>query len=144
MNNLNLDRVLTGGLLAGLIINAGEILLNVVLLAGPWQAAREALGLGEEGGAGIALYIGWGFINGLVVVGLYAAIRPRFGAGPRTALVAGAFVWALSSFGVALIFQAGSLFPPALVWTVVLGEVVIFLLASVAGAWVYKEEAVPA
>jgi hypothetical protein len=40
--------------------------------------------------------IGWittDFLLGLVVVWLYAAMRPRFGPGPRTAMVAAAAVW---------------------------------------------------
>jgi hypothetical protein len=46
--------------------------------------------------------------------------------------------------GVAMIFQASSLFPASLTWTVVALEAVIFSLALVLGAAIYAEDAAPA
>jgi hypothetical protein len=40
-------------------------------------------------------YVAIDFVFGLLLVWLYAAIRPRFGPGARTALRAAAFAWAL-------------------------------------------------
>src|SRR5207249_3963498 len=41
------------------------------------------------------MFLAWGFLVGIFAVWLYAAIRPRYGAGPKTALCAGAAVWGL-------------------------------------------------
>jgi hypothetical protein len=36
------------------------------------------------GGAQLAMFIAWGFLVGIVAIWLYAGIRPRYGAGPKT------------------------------------------------------------
>ena len=138
MSGIRLGRMIAAGLVAGVVINVGEFALNLGLLGTQWSLARQALGLGEESPI---LYVAWGFLNGLIAAAVYAAIRPRFVPGVRTALLAGFFVWSLSSLGVALIFLAAALYPPSLVWTVTLGEFVLLPLATVIGASIYREEA---
>jgi hypothetical protein len=70
---------------------------------------------------------------------VYAAIRPRFGAGIGTAVVAGIAVWLLS-FGWGILGDTLMQFIPtnimgiALVWSFV--EV---LAGAIAGAWLYRE-----
>jgi hypothetical protein len=78
------------------------------------------------------------------VVWLYAAIRPRFGAGPATAVRAGLAFWIVAGPVVVLfnLVQAAS-FRPALVGGGVilsmLVSAVLFALAGLAGAWQYRE-----
>ncbi|MFQ5652668.1 MAG: hypothetical protein ACE5IY_22270 [bacterium] len=72
---------------------------------------------------------------------LYAAIRPRFGAGPRTAIISGVACWVLLE----LLGFAGSsistgMYPGRMVLTAIIGSLVYFPVAAVAGAWLYKEE----
>ena len=82
MGGINVNGVLKGGLAAALIMNISQYLLRMIIAANaePLVAAvvvrTTALGIGT--------------------VWLYAAIRPRFGPGPRTAICAGLVVWALS------------------------------------------------
>jgi hypothetical protein len=81
------------------------------------------------------------FALGIGAVWLYAAIRPRFGAGAKTAAIAGVAVWLLSFtwgiLGDALMqFLPGRIAAIGLVWSFV--EV---MLASIAGAWLYRETA---
>ena len=45
------------------------------------------------------MFLAWGFLVGIFAVWLYAAIRPRYGAGPKTALCAGAAVWGIGYLG---------------------------------------------
>ena len=47
------------------------------------------------GAAQIALFNAMGFLVGIAIVWMHAAIRPRYGAGPRTALCAAAATWFL-------------------------------------------------
>ena len=90
MDRINWNRVLLGGLLAGLIINASEFVLNGVVLQSDWNAAMKALNKpGDVTGGQIAGFNLWGFATGIIAVWLYAAIRPRYGAGPKTAAIAG-------------------------------------------------------
>jgi len=83
-----------------------------------------------------------GFIFGIVGAWLYAAIRPRFGPGPKTAMVAGAVVWFLArarpiaDYSLFLDIGVG-LTVAMLAWTLV-----DTLVAAVAGAWLYQEETV--
>ena len=89
MCGINMGRVLLGGLLAGLVINIGEYVLNDLLLVEEWAAVSEALSLPPHEGSTILWFIIWGFVIGITMVWLYAAIRPRCGAGVKTAICAG-------------------------------------------------------
>jgi len=76
MGKVNWVRVILGGLLAGVIINAFEFILNGVVLAKDMQAAITALGR-QMGGGELLLFAVWGFLVGIFAVWLYAGIRPR-------------------------------------------------------------------
>ena len=140
MAQINMGRVLLGGLVAGLVINISESVLNMAVIGGQIEQMTADLGVDAIGGGGIAIYVLFGFLIGIVTVWLYAAMRPRFGAGPRTAMMAGAAVWMLArlwpitDFTVFLGFSTGFVVI-ALIWTLVEA-----LLAAYVGAWLYQEE----
>jgi len=140
MGKINKGRVLLGGLLAGLVLTIIQMLVHQVILGDQWHEAFMALNLQPLAGGDIAVGVVKFFLIGIFIVWLYAAIRPRYGAGPKTAVLAGLAVWFilwLIGFG-GLIFM--DLLPCNLVGTGVglgLGEAV---LAALAGGWVYKEE----
>jgi len=94
MRPINWARVILGGLLAGVVINAFESVLNGVIFAEEMEAAMKALGR-QVGGGQIAMFVVWGFLVGIFAVWLYAGIRPRYGAGPKTEALAGLAVWVL-------------------------------------------------
>ncbi len=81
MNNINFGRVLLGGLLAGLVLNVGEYLLNGVVLGTQMKAFFGRHNFQDPGGNFIAIAITMTFILGIVLVLIYAMIRPRFGPG---------------------------------------------------------------
>jgi hypothetical protein len=138
MGKINLGRVILGGLLAGLIISISEYVLNTYVMAADTSELLQRLGLAEIGTNQIVGFIVLTFVLGIVMIWLYAAIRPRFGAGVKTAIIAAVVVWifgllsGLSDVIVGLI-PAGTLVLPA-VWGLV--ETIV---AAVAGAWVYQE-----
>ena len=142
MASIRWGRVIAGGLLAGLIMNVGEAILHGALLA---RAGTEAyLALGRTVPADptyLASLIALTFAQGVAAVWLYAAIRPRYGPGPGTALRAGLAVWFFSAVYAALYLHSGfaGIFPPGVVWPPVAWELVEFPLATLAGAAVYKE-----
>jgi uncharacterized membrane protein len=96
MGQINLGRVVIGGLLAGLIINVGEFILNGLLLEEQMNAAMAALNKPPINPNMIMFFVLFGFGLGCMLVWTYAAIRPRFGAGVKTAVCASSLVWALS------------------------------------------------
>ena len=81
-----------------------------MFLAKDMQEAMTALGR-QVGGSQLGMFVVWGFLVGIFAVWLYAAIRPRYGAGPKAALCAGAAVWGLGYLLAAATPIALHLFP---------------------------------
>ena len=140
MGRINWGRVLLGGIVAGIVINISEYILNEMVVKKDWEAAMAALGKsGEVGGSAIAVWVLWSFLLGIAAIWLYAAIRPRYGAGAGTAFKAGLAVWFLAS----ALWSIGTLniglFPSRLILIGTFWGLVEIVLATMLGAWVYKE-----
>lgn len=145
MRPINFGRVILGGLLAGLIINISEFILNGVVLKKDFEDVMKSLNrpmemTGQQG----AVWIIFGFAVGIAAIWLYAAIRPRYGPGVATAIRAGVTVWFFASLLAAVAMWNMGIFSGKLVVLPVVWGLVEQLVATVAGAAVYKEEAVPA
>ena len=142
MAHTNRGRVILGGLLAGVVINLVEFVTNGVILKDAWGQVMQALQKSPgPSGSQIVMFNVWGFLVGISAVWLYAAIRPRYGRGAGTAVRAGVAVWVLAYFLANLMLGSLGVFPARLLvitGIVGLAEVVI---ATVAGASIYKEEA---
>ena len=140
MSRINWGRVLLGGLLAGLIINASEFVLNAIVFPKDWADAMRALNKsGDMTGGQVAAFNVWGFAAGAIAVWLYAAMRPRYGSGPKTAAIAGLGVW-LTAY---LLGSAApiilDLFPTHIMVVSLAVGIVEVTLGAIAGAWVYRE-----
>src|SRR5690349_14678476 len=99
MAHTNRVRVVLGGLLAGVVINIVEFVTNAVILKADWGQAMQALGKSPDvSGSAIVMLNVWSLLLGIGAVWIYAAIRPRYGAGPGTAARAGVAAWALAVF----------------------------------------------
>jgi hypothetical protein len=139
MGKINWGRVVLGGLLAGLVLNVWDFLVNGVWLAQDWNAAMQALGKGPMGGSLIMWFVIYDFLVGIFMVWLYAAIRPRYGIGARTAVTAGLATWLLIALFHAIGEAPIGLFPTRLYVVTTIAAVVGVTVAAVAGAWQYKE-----
>jgi drug/metabolite transporter (DMT)-like permease len=81
------------------------------------------------------------FVVMILVIWLYAAIRPRYGAGPRTALVAGVAAGLLISVFPDIGWGMTLRLIPARVWAAdAVVSLVIIVIATLLGAWAYKEQ----
>ena len=138
MNKINWGRVLGGGLLAGVVLNVWDFVVNGVFLKNDWNTAMHALGKGDMTGSEVAWFIVCDFIVGIFLVWLYAAIRPRYGMGPKTAATAAFGFWVVT-VGFQLAQSGMGLFPTNLLVISTIASLVGFLLAAQAGAWQYKE-----
>jgi hypothetical protein len=129
---VNTKRIIYGGLLAGSIILIGETVRNAA-----FTDATPASG----GSMPLGVFILRGASLGLLCLLVYAAIRPRLGAGLKTALTAGI-----------LVFLVGTLFPPfgltmqafapaRLLLETIIWNAIQLPLATAAGAWLYREGA---
>ncbi len=141
MASMNVGRVVAGGLLAGLIINISEFVLNQPILGEKWKEAMEAMNLQEPGTAAIGLFIVTGFVLGLLTVWMYAAMRPRLGSGPKSALIAGLIVWLLYYGLVNVSIGLMGVFSFDLIGIVLGWSIVEMSLAAVIGCAIYKEAA---
>ena len=128
---MNAKRIISCGLLAGAVIVIGEIVRQAILTNATPTDSSTPLGV----------FILRGMSLGIFCLLLYAAVRPRLGAGVRTAVTVGI-----------LVFLVGTLFPPfgltmqAFAPSQVLLETIIWNavqipLATLAGAWLYRETA---
>lgn len=140
MSKINVGRVLLGGLAAGVVLNIGEFLLNGVLLANTMKEDFERLHLPDPGTTFITKAVTITFLLGIVIVYLYAALRPRFGAGVKTAICAGLLAWFFVYLYAGYIYEAMGIVSPkpfliGLVW-----GLVEYSVGAIAGAWLYKED----
>ena len=138
-SRINTGRVIAGGLLAGLVINIGETILNMMVVAADMEAALKDRNLPAVGVSPIIGFVAFAFLLGIATIWLYAAMRPRFGPGARTAVITAVVVWLLAYVYAGLGMTFMGFFPLGLMtFTLVwgLGEVV---LGALAGAWVYRE-----
>ena len=87
---INWGRVAWSGLAAGLIVNAFEYGGHRIYLDDAWTAAFRALG---KTPTGWSTFIPANFFIGILLVWLYARLRPRYGRGPKTALRSGLATW---------------------------------------------------
>ena len=142
---MNKNRLILSGLLAGLILNVGEAVLHGVVFADATAAALRNLGHEIAGsGTDTAQLIVVTFVQGLVGMLLYYAVLPRWQAGIGTAIRVGLIAWVLSAVysGVYLAAGFAGLFPASIAWGPVVFELVLYPLAFVAGALIYKESQV--
>ena len=142
MGRINWGKVFLGGLLAGVVINVGEYLFHAVLFKN--EVAEMMRSLGKDPAAvmtGNAIVI-WnilGFLTGIGAVWGYAAIRPRFGAGAKTAAIAGVAVWYFSRFLGAIGEMNMGMASQKMIMTGLVWGLVEMIIATIAGAWAYKE-----
>jgi hypothetical protein len=139
MGSINVGRVILGGLLAGLVVNIAETILNLLVVAQGMEEALRARNLPPVGGPAIGGFVLETFLVGIVTVWLYAAIRPRFGAGAGTAVIAGAVVWFFAYLHQSFALVLMGVFPAKVMVVGTVWGLVEIIVASIAGAWVYKE-----
>lgn len=140
MNGISVARVITGGLAAGLVINGIEFLVNGLWLAKDWEDAMRALGKpAAQDSTQISVFLMWGFVMGLLAVWTYAAIRPRFGPGAKTAVIAALAVW-IAGYVLSMVPPVVmQLFPASLMLTSVGIGLVEIVVATQVGAYLYRE-----
>ena len=140
MSRINFGRVLLGGVLAGVVLNVGEYLLNEVVMGAEMREMMAKHNFTMPTGPNFMIMaVGMTLVLGVMMVWVYAMIRPRLGAGPKTAIIAAVVMW----FGVYL-YNAGFFImifgtPVKSMAIACLWGLVEYSLASIAGAWIYKE-----
>lgn len=143
MGRINVLRVLVGGLVAGLVIVAGEYILNGIILGAEFFAQREKLGLGDPTAGQLAVGAFITVVYGIVLIWIYAAIRPRFGPGPGTAVIAGLTFWSIAYFLFLASLWANGLVTVRFAAVSIIWGLFEAPVAALAGAWLYHEAESP-
>jgi len=133
---------LLGGLVAGVVMNVGEASLHGGILAGDVAQQLKAFGLPETMQPWqLPALVAVTFVLGIASLWLYAAIRPRYGAGPKTAVCAGLAVWVLAHLWSGVYLGAGytSFVTPRLALLPVAWGLIEAPLGTLVGAWLYRE-----
>jgi hypothetical protein len=142
MGKINMGRVILGGVVAGIVADVLDFPVDGIWLAPRWADGMKALGhpnLMPNQWIGFDLL---GILAGIIAIWIYAAIRPRFGAGVKTAIKAGVAAWALGALlPNAAFMYVGGLFSRHLTLYTTLGALLETVIGTIAGAALYKEAA---
>ena len=138
---INYGRVALGGLVAGVVANICDNISNGILLTDDMNRMTSRLNLDPDVVSSQGVFVTWvvvDFIYAFLIVWTYAAVRPRLGPGPKTAIIAGLILWGgitavLLGYQQMGVFTFDSFLKSA-------GLLALStILASLAGGAVYKE-----
>jgi hypothetical protein len=140
VHKINNGRLILAGVVTAVILVILSDIDNGVLLAQGWADALKAIGLPPLSVKGIVAFNLWSVVVGFLSLWLYVAMRPRFGPGPKTALITAAMVWA---FGWPLGLVAPvvtHMIPKSMAINASLLGIPEIAIALLVGAAVYKEK----
>ena len=133
---INWSRVLGCGLLAGIVwIVLGS---GVTALLGRDFAALPNNHLGKPTPSFLLFNVVLDLLEGISILWLYAAIRPLYCPGVKTAVIAAFAWWFIVSLGDATWCSFG-FFPPSTVIPLMTGTLPALIIATLVGAKFYKE-----
>ena len=141
MSGINTGKVVTGGILAAVVFFAVDFVTFGFALKTEFEANSTRLGLDPAAmntPAAMVMWVVQEIAFGLLVVWTYAAIRPRFGPGPKTAIYAGLLFY-VATFLMMLSMAQGGIMPMSLFWKAAGFSLISIVAGSIAGAWAYKE-----
>ncbi|MEW9921019.1 hypothetical protein AB2B41_15510 [Marimonas sp. MJW-29] len=139
MTGINYSRVLLGGIVAGLLLAGGEAVLGSFVLSSDWEGTSidpQAVTHGTWHSLGVISVV---FLNGFVLTWLYASMRPRFGPGPKTAILSGLTLWLIAWALMGISLTLSGVVTSRIAIVSAIWGVFEVPLAALAGAWFYRE-----
>jgi hypothetical protein len=138
---INIGRLLLGGFVAAVVLNLVTGIANATILKGDFLNWADGMGTHLHPPAQpiqVGFWLLMGLLDAVTGVWIYAGMLPRYGAGSKTAILAGFLVWIVGRLCVAFDMLALGVFP----WQLLAGQSVLGLAAILpgvlAGAWIYK------
>ncbi len=138
---INTSKVVVGGIVAGIVANIIDFVSQTYIMGDMITAAmtklNPALAVKPTGGQ-IAGFVLLDFVWMFATVWMYAAIRPRFGAGPKTATYAAIVSWIVGTVVASYFFLSGFFGTDVFIASGI-ESLVNALVATNVGAWLYSE-----
>ena len=141
MSGINRGRLTLGVLIAAAICFVSDGFLHQRVIDSQWESLQAATGAAilEHGGWAMIYFVVFELGRGFLALYTYALMRPRLGAGPKTAAWAGVVTWlAFSVAGPAQFIPIGY-FSNELWLMAGAYQLPATVLAAVGGAAVYRE-----
>ena len=143
MAQINWGRLFLGSLIAAIIMFVTDGFMHETITRGDWNAVYDGLGARtpEAHTTSMIYFAIFELGRGFTAMLFYVLMRAFFGAGPKTAVLAGIVGWiAFSLTGPAQFIPLG-FFSNALWLKVGAIHLVTSIIATIAGAALYKDEA---
>jgi hypothetical protein len=139
MSGINISRWLMGGIVAGIVVWVFEGVAAIFYM-GDMEAALEAHNMQMQTTASTwILSVVVSLIVGLTLVFFYAAVRPRFGPGPKTAVIVAVALW-IGGYLLSLIgYQMVGLYPVTMLALWGLVGLIEMIVAGLIGCRIYRE-----
>ncbi len=141
MVKINWARLVVGSLVAAVIMFFTDGFIHERIVSTDWRAVYDGLRAAEPEahGTNFAYFALFELGRGFIAMLFYATMRTHFGAGPKTAVIAGIASWvAFSLTGPAQFIPLG-FFSTALWIKVGALHLLTSILATIVGAWIYKD-----
>jgi hypothetical protein len=139
MGSINVRKVIVAGLVAGVVLLVIDVATGATLFSTPMEEALAARNLDMAALEGaVPVFLVTDLMYGLLTAFVYAAIRPRFGAGPMPGLLAGFVVWASSALN-HVNFSAMGFLPTSLTAMMLTVWLVALLIAGYVAGRLYSE-----
>ena len=141
---INNSKVLIGGIAAGVVMNIIDFISYKFILGARMTAESEAFkpGMSQAMMTSSAMIsnIVMDLVLGILLVWTYAAIRPRFGPGMKTATYVAVLFWILAGIFLSGYLHMGMM-SSGLWWTFAFIGLVNFWVSAWVGARLYSEDA---
>jgi hypothetical protein len=141
---INTQKVLIGGIAAGVVMNIIDFISYKFILGARMMAESEAFkpGMSQAMMTSSAMVsnIVMDLVLGILLVWTYAAIRPRFGPGMKTATYVAVLFWILAGIFLSGYLHMGMM-SSGLWWTFAFIGLVNFWVSAWVGARLYSEDA---
>ena len=141
MKSVNWGRFVLGAVIVAVICFLSDGFLHQKVVHTQWLDLFAELGVAPPEHSGLAMV--WFVIfeagRGFLTMYVYVLLRPRLGAGVRTAAWAGLVAWVAYSLTGPAQFVPLGLYSDSLWFTVAIYQLVFSIVAALAGAAPYKE-----
>ena len=146
MATINWSRLILGSLIAALIMFVTDGFIHGTITQADWKAVYSGLRAAEpaQHGTSMVYFAIFELGRGFTAIMFYVLMRAYFGAGPKTAVLAGILGWIAFSLTGPVQFIPLGFFSNALWLKVGAIHLITSILATIAGAALYKDAAKPA